>query len=178
MKLSQECTLLQSELKKFAQQVLADKVDEIEKSCALPTDNIQRLAEMGIVGAIIPENLGGAALDTIGLAVVLEEISKVCASTAFVIAVHNAFFAYPILKFGSGTPLTYLELGIGVAVAFGVVMIGEYIGETLQEKRSGPSWTKRETPSLPRRLGLRSTHIDHRRIPTKTTAPNLAAPAN
>ncbi|UCD04760.1 MAG: acyl-CoA dehydrogenase family protein [candidate division WOR-3 bacterium] len=101
MKLSQECTLLQSELKKFAQQVLAEKVDEIEKSCSLPTDNIKRLAEMGIVGAIIPEDLGGAALDTIGLAVVLEEISKVCASTGFVIAVHNAFFAYPILKFGS-----------------------------------------------------------------------------
>jgi butyryl-CoA dehydrogenase len=101
MKLNQECTLLQSELKKFAQQVLAEKVDEIEKSCTLPTDNIKRLAEMGIVGAIIPENLGGAALETIGLAVVLEEISKVCASTAFVIAVHNAFFAYPILKFGS-----------------------------------------------------------------------------
>ena len=101
MKLSQECTLLQSELKKFAQQVLAEKVDEIEKSCRLPTDNIRRLAEMGIVGAIIPENFGGAALDTIGLTVVLEEISKVCASTAFVVAVHNAFFAYPILKFGS-----------------------------------------------------------------------------
>jgi len=101
MKLSQECTLLQNELRKFAQQVLAEKVDEIEKSCSLPTDNIKRLAEMGIVGAIIPENLGGAALDTIGLAVVLEEISKVCASTAFIIAVHNAFFAYPILRFGS-----------------------------------------------------------------------------
>ncbi|MDH4209956.1 MAG: acyl-CoA dehydrogenase family protein [candidate division WOR-3 bacterium] len=101
MKLSQECTLLQNELKKFAQQVLAEKVDEIEKSCSLPTDNIKRLAEMGIVGAIIPESHGGAALDTIGFTVVLEEISKVCASTAFVIAVHNAFFAYPILKFGS-----------------------------------------------------------------------------
>ncbi len=101
MKLSQECTLLQSELRKFAQQVLAEKVDEIEKSCSLPTDNIRKLAEMGIVGAVIPESHGGAALDTIGFTVVLEEISKVCASTAFVIAVHNSFFAYPIVKFGS-----------------------------------------------------------------------------
>ncbi len=101
MKLSQECTLLQSELRKFAQQVLAEKVDEIEKSCSLPTDNLRRLAEMGIIGAVIPEGYGGAALDTMGFAVVLEELSKVCASTAFVIAVHNAFFAYPIVKFGS-----------------------------------------------------------------------------
>jgi butyryl-CoA dehydrogenase len=101
MKLNQECTLLQNELKKFAQQVLADKVDEIEKSCSFPLDNIKRLAEMGIVGAIIPENYGGGALDTIGFAVVLEEISKVCASTAFVVASHNLFFAYPILQFGN-----------------------------------------------------------------------------
>ena len=55
MKLSQECTLLQTELKKFAQQVIADKVDELEKTCTLPLDNVKRLAEMGILGAIIPE---------------------------------------------------------------------------------------------------------------------------
>ena len=101
MKLSQECIMLQSELRKFAQQVLADKVDELEKSCGFPIDNIKRLAEMGIVGAVIPEEHGGAALDTIGFTVVLEELSKVCASTAFIVAVHNAYFAYPVLKFGS-----------------------------------------------------------------------------
>lgn len=101
MKLSQECIMLQTELKKFAQQVLADRVDELEKSCGFPTDNLKRLAQMGILGAIIPEAQGGAALDTIGFAVVLEEISKVCATTAFIVASHNAFFAYPLLKFGN-----------------------------------------------------------------------------
>lgn len=101
MKLSQECIMLQTELKKFAQQVLADRVDELEKSCGFPMDNIKRLAQMGILGAIIPEAQGGAALDTIGFAVVLEEISKVCATTAFIVASHNAFFAYPLLKFGN-----------------------------------------------------------------------------
>lgn len=101
MKLNQECILLRGELRKFAQQVLADKADEIDKSCSFPLDNIKRLAEMGIIGAIIPETYGGGALDTIGFTVVLEELSKVCASTAFAIACHNAFFVYPILKFGS-----------------------------------------------------------------------------
>jgi butyryl-CoA dehydrogenase len=56
---------------------------------------------MGILGAIIPEKYGGAALDTIGFTVVLEELSKVCASTAFIVATHNAFFAYPLLKFAN-----------------------------------------------------------------------------
>lgn len=101
MALNQECILLKGELKKFAQQVIADKVDELEKTCSLPLDNVRRLAEMGILGAIIPETHGGAALDAIGFTVVLEELSKVCASTAFIIAVHNAFFAYPLLKFAT-----------------------------------------------------------------------------
>ena len=93
--------MLQSELRKFAQQVLADRVDELEKSCSFPMDNIKRLAEMGIIGAVVPEKYGGASLDATGFAVVLEELGKVCASTAFVVAIHNAYFAYPILKFGS-----------------------------------------------------------------------------
>ncbi len=42
---------------------------------------------------------------------------------------------FMILKFVNGDPLTYLELAIGVAVAFGVVMLGETIGETFQERK-------------------------------------------
>ncbi len=100
MQLNQECILLQSELRKFAQQVILDKVDEFDKSCNVPADNVKQLAEMGILGALIPEDLGGAALDTIGLVVSLEEISKVCPSTALIIAVHNAF-SYALLKYGN-----------------------------------------------------------------------------
>lgn len=95
--------MLQSELKKFAQQVILDKVDELEKSCSMPTENVRQLAEMGILGAIIPEDLGGVALELIGLVVSLEEISKICASTATIVATHNAFFAYPLLTFGNDT---------------------------------------------------------------------------
>jgi butyryl-CoA dehydrogenase len=101
MKLNQECTLLQTELRKFAQQVILDKVSELDTSCSLPSDNIQRLAEMGILGSCIPEDMGGAALECIGVVVSLEEIARVCSSTATIIAAHNALFAYPILKYGS-----------------------------------------------------------------------------
>lgn len=101
MKLNQECTLLQNELRKFAQQVILDKVDEFEQACSMPFENIKQLGEMGILGALIPEDMNGAALDTIGTVVSLEELSKVCASTALIVTVHNAFFAHPILKYGS-----------------------------------------------------------------------------
>ena len=88
MELNQECILLQSELRKFAQQVILEKVDELDKAGSLPLDNIKQLADMGILGAVIPEDMGGAALDLIGFVVSLEEISKVCTSTAIVVATH------------------------------------------------------------------------------------------
>lgn len=101
MKLNQECIMLQTELRKFAQQVILDTVTDLDTACGLPSDNIQQLAQMGVLGAVIPEDMDGAALECIGLAVSLEEIAKVCASTATIIAAHNALFAFPILKYGS-----------------------------------------------------------------------------
>jgi alkylation response protein AidB-like acyl-CoA dehydrogenase len=101
MNLNQECVLLKNELKKFAQQVILDKVDEFDKACTFPIDHIKQLADMGIMGALVPEEYDGAGLDLIGFIVSLEEMSKICASTATVVAVHNAFFVYPILKHGS-----------------------------------------------------------------------------
>ncbi len=103
MELSKDTNLLQNEIRKFSQQVIAEKVDEYEKAGKFPLEIIKKLADLGILGALIPENFGGAALDTIGLVVTLEEISKVCASTALAIAAHNVFFAYPILEFGDDT---------------------------------------------------------------------------
>jgi alkylation response protein AidB-like acyl-CoA dehydrogenase len=101
MELNQECVLLQNELRKFTQQVILEKVDELDKTCSFPSDNIKQLAEMGILGAMVPEDMGGAALDLMGLVVSLEEIGKVCTSTAIIIATHNVLFINPILKFGS-----------------------------------------------------------------------------
>ena len=101
MILNKECVLLQNEIRKFAQQAILDKVDELDKAGLMPTENIGKLAEMGILGANAPEEFDGAALDMIGTAVALEEIGKVCASTALIVAVQNACFIYPIVKYGS-----------------------------------------------------------------------------
>jgi hypothetical protein len=42
---------------------------------------------------------------------------------------------FAFLKFANGVPLSYLELGIGVAVGFAIVAVGEYLGESFQEKK-------------------------------------------
>ncbi len=102
MILSKECILLQNEIRKLSQQALLEKADELNKAGIMPVEGLGKLAEMGILGANAPEEFDGAALDVTGAAVAIEEISRVCASTALIAAVHNAGFIRPILKFGSG----------------------------------------------------------------------------
>lgn len=101
MNMDQESVLLKSELKKFAQQVILDKADEFDKASRFPVENIERLADMGILASLIPETYDGAGLNLTAFVAALEELSKVCASTAMIVAIHNAFFVYPIAKYGS-----------------------------------------------------------------------------
>jgi alkylation response protein AidB-like acyl-CoA dehydrogenase len=101
MDLNKEAQLLQNEIRKFAKDIIAEKADEFDKKGLFPLENIKKIAEMGILGATIPESYGGFTLDTVSLLVTLEEISKVCPSTALIIFVHNILFSYPIVRFGS-----------------------------------------------------------------------------
>ncbi len=98
MELNQTAALIKNELRKFAQEVLLEKADELDKNRTFPEDSLQKLAEMGILGALLPEEYGGAELDTLSFILGLEELSKVCPSTAFIILIHNCLFSMPILK--------------------------------------------------------------------------------
>ncbi len=98
MQLNQTAVLIKNELRKFAQEILLEKVDELDKNRTFPAENLKRLAEMGILGALIPEKYEGAELDILSFIVGLEELSKVCPSTAFIVLVHNCLFSLPILK--------------------------------------------------------------------------------
>jgi alkylation response protein AidB-like acyl-CoA dehydrogenase len=101
MELNKETVLLQAEFRKFARDVIAPKVDDYDKKGEIPREFIIKLSEMGLLGALVPESCGGVGLDTLGAVVALEEISKVCPSTALILAVHNSLFAHPIVKFGN-----------------------------------------------------------------------------
>ncbi len=101
MELNKETLLLQNEIRKFAKEVIAEKVDEFDKQNIFPLENIKKLGEMGILGSTISESFGGCALDTVSLIVTLEEISKICPSTALILLTHNILFSYPIERFGN-----------------------------------------------------------------------------
>ncbi len=67
----------------------------------IPRSAIDRLAEQGFLGMAIPEEWGGVAYDSRTVVLVLEEIARVSAALAIMIAVHNSVGALPVFRFGS-----------------------------------------------------------------------------
>jgi len=93
--------MLQDQVRKFAQTELAPLAAEVDKSGEFPWKSLKKMAQLGLLGVIVPEKYGGSEFDFISLAIAIEEISRACASTGVIVAVNNSLTTYPILQFGN-----------------------------------------------------------------------------
>lgn len=84
-----------------AKKVIAPMAAHYDETEEFPWDNVKALADMGFMGVVVPEKFSGAELDTVSYVAALEEVSKACASTGTVMAVHNSAAILPILMFGT-----------------------------------------------------------------------------
>lgn len=75
-------------IRNYAEKEIRPLAQEIDETGRFPAETIQQLAEMGIMGMNIPEEYGGAGLDEICKVLAISEISRCCASTAEIVAVH------------------------------------------------------------------------------------------
>lgn len=66
-----------------------------------PAETVARLGELGILGAMVPEEYGGSGLDTVSYAIAVEEIGKGDGSLGLTVASHNSLCTSHILSFGS-----------------------------------------------------------------------------
>ncbi|KPK73388.1 acyl-CoA dehydrogenase [candidate division WOR_3 bacterium SM23_60] len=99
--LTNDQKMLQNEVRKFAASELGPVAPDLDTSGEFPWDNLKKMAEMGLLGIIIPEEYGGAGFDFVSLAIAIEEISRVCATTGVIVAVNNSLVGYPIMQFGN-----------------------------------------------------------------------------
>ncbi len=82
----------------FAQAEIAPHAAEWNASHHVPVDVLRRMGEIGLLGVIVPEDLGGAGLDATALALVIEQIARADAGTSTAVAVQNGLVASPLLK--------------------------------------------------------------------------------
>lgn len=89
------------QVRNFAQSEIAPKAKEIDETGRFPTELVQQLGEMGLMGMMVPEEYGGAGMDTVTYAMAMEEVSAACASTGVIMSVNNSLVCAPINKFGN-----------------------------------------------------------------------------
>jgi len=99
--LSEEERIMQKTARDFATKELAPIAEKANKEGLFPDDLYRKLGELGFMGITVPEEYGGVGLGNFSLALVLEEISRVCASTAVTMSVHNSLTNWAIMKYGS-----------------------------------------------------------------------------
>lgn len=96
-----EQRMIQELANSFADKEIRPLAKEIDMSCSIPSELIGKMARLGFMGVAVPQEYGGAGMDSVSLVVAMEEIAGACASTATVMTVNNSLACEPILQYGN-----------------------------------------------------------------------------
>src|SRR4026207_634190 len=101
---SSEHQLLRSTIRDFMEKEVAPVVEEHEREHKFPVEVVRRLGEMGWLGIPIPEDEGGAGMDTLAYAIAIEEIGRVWGSLGLIVGAPTRPRCGPPQPGGSGGP--------------------------------------------------------------------------
>jgi alkylation response protein AidB-like acyl-CoA dehydrogenase len=99
--LTEEQRMAQTSVREFVAGEIAPRAKEYDEQARFPREQLKGLAELGLLGMIIPEEWGGAGFDTVAYALALEEIARADASVCVIVGVTNSVCCYPLLSFGT-----------------------------------------------------------------------------
>ncbi|MHB8413533.1 MAG: acyl-CoA dehydrogenase family protein [Candidatus Acidiferrales bacterium] len=100
--LNSDQKILRDTVRQFMETEMRPVLRAYEREEKFPAAELRELGELGCCGMLIPEEWGGAGMDTVSYVVMLEEVARVCASTAVTLSVTNSVVAVPIWKHGTG----------------------------------------------------------------------------
>jgi len=99
--LSEEHKMLRDAARDFAQNEILPIAAEFDESGEFPHATIKKMGGMGFMGIEVPEEYGGAGMDTMAYVLALEEICRADASHGVIMSVNNSLYCHGILKFGT-----------------------------------------------------------------------------
>jgi hypothetical protein len=92
---------LRKAVREFAEGEIAPHVMEWDEAQTFPMEVIRKLGQLGYMGAIFPEDLGGAGLGYIEYSIIIEELSRVDGSVGIILAAHTSLCSNHIYKMGT-----------------------------------------------------------------------------
>lgn len=99
--LTEDQKLLQKTVREFAESEVRPLAKENDETGHFPLPLFKKAAELGLTGVAFPDSEGGAGFDHIAYTIVIEEISRCCASTGVILSVQNSLYCDPLHRFGT-----------------------------------------------------------------------------
>src|ERR1700678_2459792 len=98
---TQEQIQLRKSVREFAEQEIRPHVLQWDEEEIFPLDAVKHAGRLGFLGAIFPEDLGGAGLGYIEYSIIIEELSRIDPSVGLIVAAHNSLCTNHIFVAGS-----------------------------------------------------------------------------
>lgn len=99
--LSSEQIMFQRAVRDFCEGELKPYAAEVDKTGTLRWEAIQKMPTLGLTGLQIPEEYGGMGGDSVLAAIAIEEMGRVCGSTALSVSAHNGLCCGPLIRWGT-----------------------------------------------------------------------------
>jgi len=99
--LTEEQELLREQIRRFAEERILPGAQERDREHRFPVEIFEEMGELGLLGMLVPEEHGGAGMDTVSYVVAMEEVSRADPAVAVTMSVTNSVCCWPINKFGS-----------------------------------------------------------------------------
>jgi len=98
---TEEQEMMRKMVRDFAVNEVAPEVERMEKEDRFPSEIIEKMGELGLMGIPIPDHYGGSGMDFTSYIIAIHELSKVSATIGVILSVHASVGTNPILLFGS-----------------------------------------------------------------------------
>ncbi len=99
--LSEKHRAVRRSVRAFCERELLPMAKDIDQEARFPWEVVDKMGGLGYFGIQVPQELGGAAMDSVSYIIVIEEISRACGALGLCATVHNSVAVYPLLAFGS-----------------------------------------------------------------------------
>ncbi|HEU4328793.1 MAG TPA: acyl-CoA dehydrogenase [Roseiflexaceae bacterium] len=123
--LTEDQELLRQTVRDFAEKEAKPTVAHRDDAMEWPTELVKKMGQLGFLGVAVPEEYGGAGLDYVSYAIVIEELSRVDASLGVIASVNNSLVCHGIEKFGTEEQKRELLVPLASGRALGAFSLSE-----------------------------------------------------
>jgi alkylation response protein AidB-like acyl-CoA dehydrogenase len=99
--LTEEHEALRRAVREFAENEIAPIAAEYDETGDFPVETIKKMGAMGLMGIEVPEEYGGAGMDTLAYALTMIEVARADASHSTIVSVNNSLYCHALIKFGT-----------------------------------------------------------------------------